>query len=598
MKKIYLLVIIIFLIALNGCKKEIYQNKIILNSDTLLVNMKYNVKLNIKNQKDMIYLQLFCKSATFPNYTSKVYKMQMNNSIYETDFTLEDSCYYVQFSITNGKNVLPNVKPIEKIVYQKYSTYLQPAFFELLLKSEKNSYLNISNYFIKKYPWYPGIFLIKWYYEGTTNIADKNSLLDDLKYIEAHYKPNPDFFLVLAIGYKLIGDIKMFNYYWEKIQHLHSSLFNNDFVCNIINDVFKTSINKSMNNNKMKESYYKVMNNNTYSFFNVRRLTSIISNDIKNDSIINKLLLVDKYNYFELLLKKYLILTTNYETDSVKIINEIESEFEKAYQNPIRIYEEGYNNSFSKLPNKRIFLELKKNKFFVLKDYNKVVLTILEQNIEFSEDEKSMLILNYKDISDIYLNKLFDVDSSLHYLIKAYDLNTNNQKIINAISVLKSNYYNTSLNVNSWIDSLRLSQRKISSNAKTMTVRENILILKNNEVVNLNNPEKNVVLFFYSTTCGPCKFIFNQIILNLQWVYHNNINIYFISEEDLNLVQDFIKNKNNKFEYVVNAKNIFNNFKITNVPVLIYLDKSGKILNIHHGASENWNLIDEFSMYY
>lgn len=238
-------------------------------------------------------------------------------------------------------------------------------------------------------------------------------------------------------------------------------------------------------------------------------------------------------------------------------------------------------------------------KSFKNKDYQNAINTILEQNNVYDKDETYNIATNYGQISDIYLKYLYNLDSSLSYAIKYYDL-IKDKDAISKLENIKNTYFKSEMDLNTWIDSIKLASRnnKNSNNNNTLINNSTLINLDNNISINLNQPLKKTILFFYSTTCGICKIIFNQIKKNKDFIKSNQFNIVYISAETKNIVEKFRTDINFNFDYVKNGDELRKLFKVVNEPVLVYINENGEVLNKQNGVSEKWDLQECFNTFF
>lgn len=183
------------------------------------------------------------------------------------------------------------------LILKEDSTLFPQTYYEYLVESQKNVYMKIFDECRAHYPKDLGIFLIKWYYEGTNNLAKKENLLKDVNYIENNFPQNGDYYLTLTVGYKLLNEIDKFNESLKNLSTQTSQLLNNDRVTAILNDILQTRINKSIDVNKNKDVIIKLIENNSKTYFSIRRLSSLISNDLSNVKLLNDILESEKFYY-------------------------------------------------------------------------------------------------------------------------------------------------------------------------------------------------------------------------------------------------------------------------------------------------------------
>lgn len=574
-------------------------DKIILDKDTLFENKQYEAKIKKENNDKEYYLVLFFKSIKYPVYSYEAIKMEDNGSFYTVKFKIQPLSYMLTINISDGEKFIEDYGSPSWLILKEDSTFFPQTYYEYLVESQKDVYMKIFDKCRAHYPKDLGIFLIKWYYEGTNDLAKKENLLKDVNYIENNFSQNGDYYLTLTVGYKLLNEMDKFNESLNNLSTQTSQLLNNDRVTAILNDILQTRINKSIDVNNNKDVIIRLIENNSKTYFSIRRLSSLISNDLSNVKLLNDILESEKFYYYKLLLKKYQLLINNSVKDSSLTIKEIENIFENAYKNIRETFLEGKNYGFHLLPRKQIFYEIKYLKFFISKDYRNAINTILEQNNVYDKDETYNIATNYGRISDIYLKYLYNLDSSLSYAIKYYDL-IKDKDAISKLENIKNTYFKSEMDLNTWIDSIKLDSRKNknSNNNNTLINNSTLINLDNNISINLNQPLKKIILFFYSTTCGPCKIIFNQIKKNKDFIKSNKFNIVYISAETKNIVEKFKTDINFNFDYVKNGDELRKLFKVVNEPVLVYINENGEVLNKQNGVSEKWDLQDSFNTFF
>ena len=69
-----------------------------------------------------------------------------------------------------------------------------------------------------------------------------------------------------------------------------------------------------------------------------------------------------------------------------------------------------------------------------------------------------------------------------------------------------------------------------------------------------------------------------------------NIELIFIAQDKVDLIDKIKLKYKLNYKMVKNAKQIFDKYSVSAVPVLIYINTEGKILNKINGLSENWSL--------
>jgi peroxiredoxin len=597
MKKSILTILTIFIIITDSCSNYKINHSLNINSKTLKTNTIYKTEIYVNDKSHKYFLQIFCKSYGLPHFNCRVIEYKPVNDKYVAEFQFDSTSYYAEFVVSDGKKILNEYKKETYIISINDSDIVVPVYYELLLQSKPAEYLKAFNLCRKNFPKDLGIFPVRWYYEGSNKITNRDSLMSQLNYIENNCGNYDDYFFVLAIGNKLIGNSEKFDYYLQKSSNLTSKLLNIDKTIMIFNDLVGSGINKNINTNSNKKYLNNLILNNNLSYFAARIFSSPFLSEIDSVDLINKLLKIDNFNYYNLLCKKYNILVFKQLKDSLDAINKIEREFDYAYNNQLEIYKAGKNCYFTMLPKKQIYYETKFWKFYNLNDYKNAVDIMHLTNNLLEEGNSGILIENYLRISDIFESKLYNLDSSVYYLIKANDLNSKNSKIKSEITRIKDNYYNGNLNFEQWIDSLKLNYRKKVTFNTGKNSEDKIILLSDNKRVNLNSPGKNLILFFYSVTCSPCKFVFNNISKNSNLLESKNTEIVYIANDQKDQIIELMNKYKLPYQYVENSKEIFDYFHIISVPVIINIDTNGKILNKQDGASENWSLLETLTYF-
>lgn len=475
------------------------------------------------------------------------------------------------------------------------------SYYELLENATNDNYLNIFNQSVLKYPENIGIYLVRWKYEGGNNLANKDSLLQQIAYLKQNFYKNPDIHFVLSIAYKLINDedkcIKELN----NLSKNECRLFNNEITASIFNDIFKSGIQTDFKNNQYELSLMKIINQNPYTFFTIRTLCSPYKSkyDVENIQVIINLLKKENYNYCNLLMKLYTVLTFNCLPDSIALADSIEMEFLNMYNNKLQLFKSGKNAYFSQLPNYQIFNEIRFHKNCKILKFQNAIDICLE-NIAYSiKNYNSHLLLNdYLRIANIFENNLFLIDSALINYILAYDLKIKKDEVKKELVRIYENYTDKSQIFEFWLDSVKLVLlSKSRLNQKILKNSKSEIKFSNNSTINLENPQKNILLFFYNYTCNPCKYVFQSIKENKDEILNSNTKIIFVTNDSKHEIELMEKKFDIKINQITNSHEIFKNYKVTSSPVLICLNKEGKILNRQEGANRDFNILELLSFF-
>ncbi|SHJ00484.1 TlpA family protein disulfide reductase [Algibacter luteus] len=126
--------------------------------------------------------------------------------------------------------------------------------------------------------------------------------------------------------------------------------------------------------------------------------------------------------------------------------------------------------------------------------------------------------------------------------------------------------------------------------SKQETLEDYNWLLKNSEgtVLNFQDLKGKVILVnFWATWCPPCIAEMPSMEA-LYKDYSGKIDFVFVSNEDFQVVNEFIKKKGYTFEVFNPLTQYPSNFDVTSIPRTFLLDKEGHIVIDKTGAA-NWN---------
>lgn len=106
--------------------------------------------------------------------------------------------------------------------------------------------------------------------------------------------------------------------------------------------------------------------------------------------------------------------------------------------------------------------------------------------------------------------------------------------------------------------------------------------------VNFNTSENKVVLInFWATWCPPCIAEMPSLH-KLYDDYQDKIDFYFVSNEEVGVLNDFLSKNNYAFKVHIPKTKYPESFDISSIPRTFLIDKDGNIVIDKTGAA-NWN---------
>lgn len=592
---------LLVLFILSSCNPDT-QNKFYFNSEILISGTKYKAVLNDFDKSKKYYLQVVKNTDKKSDFNCEVIEFKKKSDHLEAEFNFDTYDYLAYFSISDGENIMQDLPQIKKCILNTDSSLKEFTYFDLLDNAEMETYIDIFNHSRLNYPNNIGIYLFRWKFESSNNLNNRDSLLKQISYLENNFSMNPDIHFVLAIAYSLLGNKEKIKFELNELAQSECRLFNNSFTSNIFHSVFNTGIQKKFDENEFEEILRNIMLKNPESIYTIRIISSSYKSkyDSLNIPLYYDLLKSDNYFYLDILFKVYEKIVFNFLPDSINTADRLEYEIGNYYNNKLDLYKTGKNPHFTKLPNDQIFNEIKYHKSMKMKMFNKAI-RICRENIKNSFMRKNLSLINYDylRIAKIYEENLLLLDSALSNYIQSYILKRNDKETKNELIRFYNKYTNKSNNFEDWLDSVETVVRVQSKiNQSKFENSNNIIKFANGNQINLNFPNKNTVLIFYSFTCSPCKYIFNDMRNNLQNVFNSDVQFIYVSKDENAKIQLLEKEYKIGFQNILNSKEIFNEYNITGVPVIICINEDGNILNKQEGVDINWNFDDLLSIFY
>lgn len=106
--------------------------------------------------------------------------------------------------------------------------------------------------------------------------------------------------------------------------------------------------------------------------------------------------------------------------------------------------------------------------------------------------------------------------------------------------------------------------------------------------INFNSSEEKVVLInFWATWCPPCIAEMPSLH-KLHDDYKDKVDFYFVSNEELDVLSEFLKKNNYSFNVHVPKTKYPEAFDVSSIPRTFLIDKNGDIVIDKTGAA-NWN---------
>ena len=598
MKTFCLNLLLLFIVS--SCNPDT-KNKFYINSEILISGTKYKAVLNDFDKSKKYFLQVVKNTKIKSDFYCEVFEFKNKSDYLEAEFRFDSTDYLSYFSISDGESILQDLPQIKKSILNTDSSLKEFAFFDLLDNAEMDTYLDIFNRSRLNYPNNIGIYLFRWKFESSNNLTNRDSLLKQISYLENNFSTNADIHFVLSIAYSILGNKENIKFELNELAQSECRLFNNSFTSNIFHSVFNTGIQTKFDENEFEEILRNILLQNPASIYTIRIISSPYKSkyDSLNIPLYYDLLKSDNYFYLDILFNVYEKIVFNFLPDSINTADRLEYEIGNYYKNKLDLYKTGKNPHFTKLPNDQIFNEIKYHKSMKMKMFNKAI-RICRENIINSFKHKNLSVVNYDylRIAKIYEENLDMVDSALSNYIQSYILKRNDKETKKELIRFYNKYSNRTNKFEYWLDSIETVVRaKSKVNQSKVDNSNNIIKFANGNSLNLNYPNKNTVLIFYSFTCSPCKYIFKNTRNNLQKVYNSDVQFIYVCKDEYSKIELLEKEYKIGFQNIMNSKEIFKEYNITSVPVIICINEDGNILNKQEGADLNWNVDDLLSIF-
>lgn len=588
------------ILVICSCNKGYnYDNYI--SDEEFLTGKKYTAIIKNFDSNKTYFLQID-KSTILP-FASEcdVVEFKKKSNHLEAEFVFKDSDYMAHFAITDGEERLDEFPKLMKLIFNSDSSYKEYTYYPSLMESSKENYLDLFYRSLAHYPDNIGIFLTRWQFEGNNKLNNRDSLLQQITYLINNHSTNPDIHYVLSVAYSLLGDDKRVENELQKLSETECRLFNNQFTAGIFNDVFNTGFQTNLEQNENADIIRNIILKNLKSYYAVRNLSSPFKSkyDSLNIPLYYELLNEKHYFYLDVFISLFSKTIYNFLPDSIETADRIEYEFENIYKNRLELYKSGLNSYFIKLPTIQIFNENRYHKNMKMKRFDNAI-SICRENIKSSLENKSLSSINteYLRIAYIYENELSQPDSALSnyiqsLMVKRKDKETNKE----LLRFWKKNT-DQSVEFDKWLDSVenRFKTQYLAFQSQIESSKNKVKFADGKEV-NLNFPERNTVLVFYSFTCAPCKYIFENMKVSRQKVYNSNVQFIYICNDENEKI-DILENKYRiGLQKLSNSKELFGIYDVKAVPKIVCIDKTGNIVNVQDGAGLHWDVEDMLAFF-
>lgn len=568
--------------------------------DKLISGTNNKIILSYPNRADkQLYLELFIISEDEPCYKNVVLPLEFNNNTSAIEYNFSRRDAMVKFCVTDGDSVILDFNKYNHIVSKEGKTNIYSYYYNLL-NSDSTDVFKVFWEAKKDYPDDVGLYPILWNSMNANGIRNIDSLKFQIGRITSNYQNTNDKYLVLSIGYNILGNTDSTLFFLGKCVTGKISIINNDIISTITNgllDAKEINLSKSM-----KDSLNNLLiENNPNSYYTLKQLTSLGKRPKNTDyyEMLKQAINSKNYFYSQLLFSMYSYLIFSDAKDSLNVINDYERLIEDIYNHPLEAYKNGHNANFTTLLNKNIFNEMKYWKSYKSEDYRNAAV-ICKANFYniLVENNDQLTFSNAKRISKLYVDKLNNVDSALKYLIlcKHFVKETETE----VLNELKNNFFDKWKNVGfeAWVDSLT-NVHETEFKRNYVQIPSSTLIKFDNETIKIGSQKEKLFLVFYSKTCGVCKFIFKDLSKNKQQLssFKDKLRVIYIADEPKSTIEIFREKYGLDFKHIVNGNELLDLFKVEGFPVVLIIDENGRVIMRQEGAGEDWKFENYFKYF-
>jgi hypothetical protein len=553
--------IIIITLSFAGCsnnnetKDYIYKNIRIKNGQKLIEGKEYEVIYKIGNPIDTQFsLDVYYQQEEINNYTEVVYK-----------FEKIDSVHY-----TTKIKILPNTSWITMFVYipygdEMYRSTMIPIYkndhqlsfganIPLLKYADTSTYLK---YFYNERQSYPdnlGIYATRWYYELSWRIINKDSVLNQIQYLEANYNKNTALPLLQLIAYTINYDKSKIDIAIKNIHKVKSErALNNWELTSLLNDVLFG--NDSLHSDLTKYIREQLILNNPSSFYTSseirggtiwdnKRIDSTIAIDVIN-KVIEKRPNIIYYNT-----PKGIILSKYFLPDSLASLNKtldlLNNALEEYYNGNYELHFSGKDPNYKMFVTRGLIQSIVYNKAIKLKKYDGAI-NYFKNSLKNFDPTSNNRAMTYDKIGELYLEEN-NKDSAIKYYYYAYHILPKPHLLEKLNKIM---YNNKRIEGEKLIKEL---EAKYQVPAIYLNEKAPKIVYADNSQVNLLNLSKPKLLIFFNLRCSICKdLMVDYLNSNIDG---DDVFVALISPDDINSLKNF------KFYELFNTKIIANAFEI------------------------------------
>ncbi|HPD34328.1 MAG TPA: hypothetical protein PKV40_08295, partial [Candidatus Kapabacteria bacterium] len=272
-KNIILFFLILSCLSFSSCSHNnksqdyVYKNITIKNGEKLVQGKEYEVNYRIDHPSNKQYsISVQYQQEKINNFQILSYKLDKIDSIhFAAKIKILPNTSFMTFSLYLPKGELIDIS--KKIPVYKNSNQLEyGANGALLTNADKSSYLKYFYDERKLYPDNLAIYATRWYYEIGAQLINKDSVLDQIQYLEKNYNAHTTLPLLQIIAYTINYDKTKID---EAIQNIPKVKFDKS-LCNwelssLLNDILFG--NDSLHPEQTRLIREQLIQNNPYSFY-------------------------------------------------------------------------------------------------------------------------------------------------------------------------------------------------------------------------------------------------------------------------------------------------------------------------------------------
>lgn len=417
MKKILVFLLIIFCAC--SYQKENFKDFVqgsflIKHGEQLIQDNEYelvytNWNKNINELSIEVYYNTYDKNSLRQSLVYKLNKIDSNH--FKTKIKILPNTSWIAIYTSSPKSISHDQVYIP--VYRKHNQKEIGANEPLILKSNKETYLNYFYDEINNYPNNIAIYATRWSRETDLGIDNKDSVLLQINKLE---KSNADpniLPLLQVIAYQISYDSLKYENAIQATKNIKASPFLNNWSI----DAFISNMYMTKDRNKIIEN---VIQNNQFSFLGERAIQIYDLDPKVKINLINSY--VSKYPnipYYQLF--RGLVLSQDFISDSTEqvkfIINELTTILTK-YDSDNELYYNNGDPGKSFYIARRILQNIEHNLATYTKDYNQAI-DYYKKTIKLYDNSRKNTAMTYSDLSKFYIITQ-QLDSAIKYQYYSY----------------------------------------------------------------------------------------------------------------------------------------------------------------------------------